>query len=73
MSGIKIIAIFLIVIGVLALVYGGFTYTSKINRASIGPIDLAIKEKSTVNIPIWAGVVSIAAGAGLFLVGRKKR
>lgn len=70
MSGRKILAILLIVGGVLALAYGGFTYTKETHEAKIGPLELSVEEKERVNVPMWAGVAAIVVGAGLLLVGR---
>ncbi|TVQ41427.1 MAG: hypothetical protein EA384_00350 [Spirochaetaceae bacterium] len=73
MKGIKVFAIILIVAGILGLAYGGFTYTSRTRRANIGPIELAIAEKNTVNVPIWAGIGAIVVGGGMLFVGKKGR
>lgn len=59
----SIVAILLIVAGVLALVYGRFTYTKDAETANLGPIELTVTEKETVNLPDWAGIGAIAAGA----------
>jgi hypothetical protein len=67
MNAMKIAAILLIVAGALALAYGGFTYTDT-HRASVGSLQLTVKEKDFFSIPIWAGVGSIVVG-GLLLVG----
>lgn len=72
MNGLKIVALALIAAGVLGLIYGGFTYTKKTHEAKIGPIEMAMKEKQTVNVPVWAGVGAIVAGAALLLVGGRK-
>jgi hypothetical protein len=72
MNAIKIAAIALIVAGVLALAYGGFSYTKETHQAKLGPIELSVKEKQTVNIPIWAGVAAIAIGGVLLVVGGKR-
>ncbi len=72
MNGVKIVAIVLIVAGVLALVYGSFSYTKETHEAKLGPIELSVKEKQTVNIPVWAGVGAIAIGGALLLFGNKK-
>jgi uncharacterized membrane protein len=56
MNAVKIAAIVLIVGGILGLVYGGFTYTRQTHEAKLGPIELSVKDKQTVNIPVWAGV-----------------
>lgn len=72
MDGLKILAIILIVAGVLALVYGGFSYISDTNTTKIGPIKITTQDKERVNIPIWAGVVAVAVGAVLLLSAGKK-
>ena len=56
----------------LALVYGSFTYTSDTHEAKIGALELSVKDKKTVNIPVWAGVVAIAAGGALLLMGNRR-
>ncbi|MGE5096412.1 MAG: hypothetical protein ACM3SO_14825 [Betaproteobacteria bacterium] len=73
MNAIRIIGVVLIVAGVVALAIGGFSYTKETTGAKLGPIELTVKEKQTVNIPIWAGVASIAAGALMLLVGGRKK
>jgi hypothetical protein len=70
MNGIKMLAIALIVAGSLGLIYGGFTYTKDTHNAKLGPIELSVTEKETVNVPIWAGVAAIVAG-GILLFARK--
>jgi len=72
MNPIKIAALALVLAGVLGLVYGGFSYTKDTHEAKLGPIELSVKEKERVNVPVWAGVISIAAGAGLLLFGNKR-
>jgi hypothetical protein len=62
----------LIIAGVLGLVYGGFSFTRETHTAKIGPIALSVKEKETVNIPMWAGVAAIVAGGLMLLVPRRK-
>jgi multidrug transporter EmrE-like cation transporter len=72
MSPIKIVGIILIVAGVLGLVYGSFSYTKDTHEAKIGPLELQVKEKQTVNVPVWAGVGAIVVGAALLLVPGKR-
>ena len=71
MSSTKIIAIVLIVAGVLGLVYGKFSYTKETHDAKVGPLELSVKDKETVNVPVWAGVGAIVIGAGLLLAGKR--
>jgi hypothetical protein len=72
MNSLKIVALLLIAAGILGLVYGGFGYTKVTHEAKIGSIDLAVKEKETINVPVWAGVGAIVLGCGLLLVGGKR-
>ena len=71
MSAIKIVAILLIVAGIAGLAYGKFTYTKATHEAKLGPIELSVKEKKTVNVPMWTGVAAIVAGVLLLAVPRK--
>jgi hypothetical protein len=72
MNPIKFLGIALILAGALALVYGGFSYTKETHDVKIGPIEFALKEKKTVNVPVWAGVAAIAAGAAILALGGKR-
>ena len=72
MSALKIVAIVLIIAGALALAYGGFSYTKETHQAKIGPIELSVKEKETVNIPVWAGLGAVVIGVVLLVVGKGK-
>jgi hypothetical protein len=71
LSGIKIVAIALIVAGILGVMYGKFSYTKETHEAKLGPLELSVKEKQTVNVPAWAGVGAIAIGAILLLARGK--
>ena len=68
-----IVAIALIVLGILGLAYGQFSYTKDSETTDLGPIELTFKEKETVNIPVWAGAGSIAVGAVMLVVALVKR
>ena len=72
MNTVKIVAIVLIVAGALGLAYGSFSFTKETHQAKIGPIELSVNEKQTVNIPVWAGVGAIVIGGVLLLIGSKK-
>ena len=66
----RLLGVVLIVLGTLAAVYGGFWYTTEETKAELGPVKVEVQERKRVNIPLWAGVASIAAGT-LLLVSRK--
>ena len=71
MNAIRMMAVILIVVGVMGLAYGGFTYTRKTHQAKIGPVDISVSDTQTVSIPIWAGIGAIVVG-GLLLTVRRK-
>ncbi len=68
----KIAGIIILIAGILGLVYGSFSYTKESHDAKIGPIEFSVKDKETVNVPVWAGIGAIVIGAGLLLVGGRK-
>ena len=72
MNTVKILGIVLIVAGILGLAYGGFTYTKETHDIKLGSLEMSIKDKETVNIPVWAGVGAIVAGGLLLVFGDKR-
>ena len=72
MNSSKVVAVLLMVAGVLMLAYGGFSYTKENTAVKVGPIELSVKEKETVNFPVWAGVGAIAVGGLLLIFGGKR-
>jgi hypothetical protein len=68
----RVIAIALIAAGVLALLYGGFSYTKDTTAVKLGPVELSVKERETVNVPVWAGVGAVVIGGLLLVLGSKK-
>lgn len=73
MNGLRMLAIALIAAGVLALVYGSFSYTKETHEANLGALKLEVKEKETVNVPVWAGVGAVVVGVGLLFAGGRIR
>jgi len=72
MNAIRATAIALIVAGILGLVYGSFSYTKDSHDLKVGPVELSLKEKQTVNIPTWAGIAALVIGGGLLVLGGRK-
>jgi TRAP-type C4-dicarboxylate transport system permease small subunit len=72
MNSIRLAAIALVVVGTLALIYGGFSYTKDTTAVKLGPLELSVQEKETVNIPMWAGIAAIVAGGLMLAVGSKR-
>ena len=72
MNPVRLIAIVIIVAGALGLMYGSFSYTKATHGVKLGPIELSVKEKETVNVPLWAGIGAIVVGGLLLGFGSKK-
>ena len=72
MNPTKLIGIILIAAGCLGLAYGGFSYTKETTGVKLGPIELKVEEKETVNVPLIVSAGAIAIGVFLLVgVGRK--
>lgn len=72
MQATKIVGILLIIAGTLGLVYGGFSYTEESTAAKIGTFEITVDQEKNVNVPMWAGVGAIVAGALLLLAGGRR-
>lgn len=69
MQGTKLVGVVLLVLGILAVAYGGFSYTKDTDKVNLGPIHIEVQDKEHVNVPLWAGV--LVAIAGGVLLARK--
>ena len=67
----KLAGLVLVVAGALALAFGGFSYTKDSSALKLGPIELSVKQKETVNVPLWAGIAAVVAGGLLLAFGKK--
>ncbi|WP_300660434.1 hypothetical protein [Hydrogenophaga sp.] len=72
MNTAKLVGILLIAAGAIGLIYGSFSYTKDTSAVKLGPLELTVKEKETVNVPVWAGVGAIVIGGLLLVMGGKK-
>lgn len=67
----KPVGVLLIVAGVLALVYGGFSYP-KSHETKVGTLAFDVKTQEHVNLPVWAGGVVVLLGTLLLLIPSKR-
>ena len=73
MNTTKVVAIILIVAGLIGLVYQQFSFTKETTQAKIGPLEITVKDKETVNVPLWVSLGAIGVGVVLLVgQGRKK-
>ena len=70
MNPTKLIGIVLIAAGCLGLAYGGFSYTKETTGVKLGPIELKVQEKETVNVPLIVSAGAIALGVFLLVARR---
>ena len=71
MNPTKMIGIILIVAGGLGLAFGGFSYTKETTGMKLGPLELKVQEKQTVNVPLIISAGGIILGVFLLVVGKK--
>ena len=72
MNAAKIAGIILIVIGLAGLFTGGFSFTKNTTAAKIGPIELKVQEKESINIPQWLSLGALALGGLVLVIGFRK-
>ena len=72
MSPVRILALVLIIAGVVALAAGSFSYTQDTTALKVGPMELNVKERKTIDVPVWAGIAAIVVGGVLFVLGGKR-
>jgi hypothetical protein len=67
----KAIGIVLIVIGIVALIYGGFTYTTQKKVLDVGPIQATKSENHTVPLPPILGALALVGGVVLLVTDKR--
>ena len=72
MNAVKIVGIVLVLVGLAGFFTGGFSFTKDTTAAKIGPIELTVSEKESVNIPQWLSLGAVALGAIVLVAGFRK-
>ena len=67
-----IVGIILIVIGIIALAYGGFSYTTREKVIDAGPLQVSADRQKTIPLPPILGGICLGGGIILVLAGNKK-
>jgi len=72
MSGTKIFAIVLIVVGALMLAYPAISFTERDKVVDLGPIEVTQEERHSIPLPPIVGGIAIAAGIALMFMGSRR-
>jgi hypothetical protein len=72
MKTITLVAVGLIVLGAIAVAYGGITYTRDRTVIKVGPVEARVEERRTIPLPPIIGGVAIAIGIVLLVSSRKQ-
>lgn len=67
----KTIGIIVLALGIIMLVWTGFTYTKKEKVIDAGPIQVSADKEHTINWPPYAGAILVVGGIVLLLTGKK--
>jgi hypothetical protein len=73
MKPISLAGIVLVALGLAALVYQGFTYTTRETVLDIGPIHATADREKTIPLPPVLGIVAVAGGVALLVAGARRR
>lgn len=68
----RTLGIVLIVIGILMMIFRGFSFTREKEIVDVGPIEINKKDKETVGWPLYAGIVATVAGVIILIAAKKK-
>jgi len=71
MRSATLIGLALVVLGILALVYQGFTYTTHKRVLDVGPVQATKEEHKTIPLPPVLGVIALVGG--IVLIARDRR
>jgi len=69
---VRIAAVALIVLGLVALLYGGISYTKREKVIDIGPIEATTKTRKTIPLPPVFGIVAVAGGIALWVAAARR-
>lgn len=69
----KIVGLILIVLGIVALIWGGISYTREEKVLDIGPIEATAETRETIPLPPLLGALSLVGGVALMIVGSRRR
>lgn len=72
MNALRLTGVILILLGLAGFFTGGFSFTKETTQAKLGPLELTVKDKESVNVPQWLSLGAIALGAVVLVLGFRK-
>lgn len=72
MKGLSLGGVLLIILGAVALVYQGITYTTSKKVVDAGPLQISHKETHTFPLPPVLGGIAIVGGIALLVLGARR-
>jgi len=72
MNAMRIVGVLLLVLGLAGFLTGGFSFTKESTQAKLGPLELTVKEKESVNIPQWMSLGAMVIGGVVLVLGFRK-
>lgn len=72
MQGTRLVGVVLLALGILAVAYGGFSYTKSTDNVNLGPIHIEVQDKERINVPLWAGIL-VAIVGGVMIARKNER
>jgi len=73
MSGRTVIGVALLILGIIALAYQGFSYTVPKKEVDLGPIQVTRQERHTVPLPPILGALALIGGIAVLVLGRSSK
>ena len=72
MKAMRIVGVLLLVLGLTGFLTGGFSFTKDTTQAKLGPLELTVKEKETINVPQWLSLGAMVLGGVVLVLGFRK-
>ena len=72
MNAMRLVGAVLLVLGLAGLLTGGFSFTKDTTQAKLGPLELTVKEKETINVPQWLSLGAMVLGGVVLVLGFRK-
>lgn len=73
MNAMRIVGVLLLMLGLAGFLTGGFSFTKDTTQAKLGPLELTVKEKESVDIPEWLSLGAMVLGGAALVLGFRRK